>query len=149
MKTPVLNIYNGKLPHWRMDGSTYFVTWRLAVSQPPLEHDERTLVATAIKHFHGKRYDLLAYVVMEDHVHVVASPNDGLKLQEIVHSWKSYTANRLQRDFGRMGMLWQDEYFDRIIRNEIELEQKLIYILDNPARKWPDLEEYRWVELIE
>jgi putative transposase len=89
MKTPVLTIYSRKLPHWRMDGSTYFVTWRLAISQPPLGHDEKTLVANALKHFHRRRYTLLVYAVMDDHTHVVLAPFDGFALQEIVHSWKS------------------------------------------------------------
>lgn len=145
MKTPILTAYSGKLPHWRMDDSTYFVTWRLAAGQSPLEPEERTLVANAIKHFAGERYDLLAYVVMDDHVHVLAAPVEEFSLHEIVHSWKSFTTNRLQRDFGRMGVIWQREYFDRIVRDERELAEKFNYILDNPARRWPELGEYAWV----
>ncbi|AFM23538.1 REP-associated tyrosine transposase [Desulfomonile tiedjei] len=146
MKTPVLIMYKGKLPHWRMDNSIYFVTWRLAASQIPLESDERTVVADAIVHFARVRYDLIAYVVMDDHIHVLAVPVEGVCLQEIVHSWKSFTANRLQRNFGRMGPIWQKEYFDRIVRDEEELMEKVNYILNNPARKWPELEEYKWVD---
>ncbi len=145
MKTPILTVYRGNLPHWRADGSTYFVTWRLAGSQSVLEGEERTVVANALKHFSGDRYDLLAYVVMDDHVHVVTAPVEGLSLQEIVHSWKSFTANRLQRYFGRIGVIWQDEYFDRIIRNEGELAQKINYILNNPHTRWPEIREYEWV----
>lgn len=145
MKTPLLAIYRGKLPHWRMDGSTYFITWRLAVFQPVLEPEERTLVANAVKFFAGERYNLLAYVVMDDHVHVLAAPKEMFSLQETVHSWKSYTANRLQRKFGRIGMIWQDEYFDRIVRDERELVEKANYILDNPMKRWPDLKDYPWV----
>jgi REP element-mobilizing transposase RayT len=128
-----------------MDGSTYFVTWRLAASQSLLECEERSVVANAIKHFAPERYDLLAYVVMDDHVHVVTMPMEGFSLQEIVHTWKSYTANWLQREFGRVGAIWQREYFDRIIRDERELMEKVNYILDNPFRRWPELEEYMWV----
>ncbi|MBI4964717.1 MAG: transposase [Desulfomonile tiedjei] len=145
VKTPTLTMYRGKLPHWRMDGSTYFVTWRLAASQSSLEYEERTIVADAIKHFAGERYDLLAYVVMDDHVHVVVAPVQGFSLQKILHSWKSFTASCLQKDFRRVGAVWQDEYFDRIVRDQKELMEKLNYILDNPARKWPELEEYMWV----
>jgi REP element-mobilizing transposase RayT len=145
MKTPILSEYSGKLPHWRMDGSTYFVTWRLDGSQAVLECEERTLVADAFKYFAGERYDLLAYVVMDDHVHVLVAPAEGFVLQKIVHNWKSFTANRLQRDFGRRGVIWQYEYFDRIVRDQHELMSKVNYILGNPARKWPELQEYAWV----
>jgi hypothetical protein len=34
---------------------------------------------------------------------------------------------------------------DRIVRNEVELEQKFNYILGNPWRRWPSLDRYSWV----
>jgi REP element-mobilizing transposase RayT len=142
---PILTTYTGKLPHWRMDGSVYFVSWRLAAKQALLQPAERTLVADAIKHFAGERYGLWAYVVMDDHVHALVTPSDGFPLQEIVHTWKSFTTNRLQRDFHRLGLIWQREYFDRIVRDEGELVAKINYILDNPEKRWPDIEEYEWV----
>jgi putative transposase len=146
MKTPTLTIYRQRLPHWRMDGSVYFATWRLAGSQPVLNPDERTLVANAIKCFDGERYGLLAYVVMDDHVHVLVAPGEDFPLQKIIHSWKSFTANRLQRDFGRAGAIWQKEYFDRIVRDEAELMQKIEYVVGNPARRWPETVDYAWTE---
>jgi REP element-mobilizing transposase RayT len=145
MKPPILTIYTEKLPHWRLEGSVYFVTWRLAGSQPLLTSEERTVVATSIKHFAGDRYHLFAYVVMDDHAHVLAAPAKEFSLQQIMHSWKSFTANRLQRDFGRSGAVWQSEYYDRIVRDDHELDEKIKYILDNPRRRWPEIVEYTWV----
>jgi REP-associated tyrosine transposase len=43
------------------------------------------------------------------------------------------------------GLVWQDESFDRIVRNEGELEQKFNYILGNPWKRWPSLDRYPWV----
>ncbi len=145
MKAPTLTIYKGRLPHWRLDGSIYFVTWRLAASQTPLRGAERTLVTSSMTHFAAERYDLLAYVVMDDHVHALVEPVEEFTLQEIVHAWKSFTTNTLRKDFGRTGRIWQREYFDRIVRDERELLAKLNYILDNPFKKWPEIEEYEWV----
>jgi REP element-mobilizing transposase RayT len=135
MKTPILTMYKGTLPHWRMDASTYFVTWRLAASQVPLRGEEKTLVADAIIHFSGVRYDVVAYVIMDDHVHVLVTPVEGISLQGIVHNWKSFTANRLQRNFARLGKIWQGEYFDRIVRDEHELMEKINYILKKPRQE--------------
>jgi putative transposase len=144
MKTPILTIYRRRLPHWRMDDSVYFVTWRLVSSQSVLEPDERTLVTNAIRFFAGERYDLLAYVVMDDHVHVLIAPAHEFPLQQIVQTWKSFTANRLQRDFGRLGKIWEREYFDRIVRDKAELMQKIAYVVGNPTRRWPEVEDYPW-----
>jgi REP-associated tyrosine transposase len=145
MKNPELKMYRRKLPHWRIQGSIYFVTWRLARNQPVLHPEERTLVMEAIRHFDGMRYDLLVYVVMDDHVHVLASPLASNSLQQIVHSWKSFTANKLRKFRQRGAPIWQAEYFDRIVRDETDLFQKARYILGNPLKRWPDAEDYPWV----
>ena len=63
-----LKIYHRRLPHWRMEGMTYFLTWRLDLLQAVLSEDERTLVQSAILFFNKQRYDIHAYVVMDDHI---------------------------------------------------------------------------------
>ena len=93
----------------------------------------------------GSRYNLLAYVVMDDHVHVLVEPFTEEQLQQIIQSWKSFTANKMQREYGRRGAVWQDEYFDRIMRDEAEFLEKAEYIFNNPIKRWPELENYRWL----
>ena len=140
-----LEVYWRRLPHWRLSGSVYFVTWRLHPSQPNLNPEEQEAVTTTLKHFDGERYELLAYVVMHNHVHVLITLKDNYRLQDIVYSWKSYTAYVLQRKFHRLNRIWQDEYFDRIVRDEAEFLEKAQYILNNPVKTWPDIQEYEWV----
>lgn len=139
--------YRRRLPHWRMEGATYFITWRLDEKQSKLTPDERSLVQAALRHFDGERYELLAYVVMDDHVHALINPLGGHRLQDIVHSWKSFTARVLQRTSGRQGRVWQDEYFDRIVRDEAEYIEKATYILNNPWKRWPGIADYPWVKV--
>jgi REP element-mobilizing transposase RayT len=103
------------------------------------------VVLEAVIRHHGARYSVLACVVMDDHVHVVVHPMAQVSLTETVRRWKSYSANRLQRRFGRQGAVWQDEFFDRIIRDRKEFEETIRYVIDNPAKRWPDQEEYRWL----
>ncbi|MBI4962950.1 MAG: transposase [Desulfomonile tiedjei] len=144
METPEFTTCRRKLPHWRMQGCVYFVTWRLAKPQPPLHPDEKTLVVDTIRHFDGLRYELLAYVVMDDHVHVLVLPLSTHALHQILHSWKSFTAKGLRRLRKRPTPVWQDEYFDRIVRDDADLMEKAEYILGNPLKRWPDIEEYPW-----
>lgn len=47
---------------------------------------------------------------------------------------KGVTARHLNLMRGKKGSLWQDEYLDRILRNESELRQKLKYMLANPVK---------------
>ena len=136
-----------RLPPIRVREGTYFVTWRLHRAQPWLIAAERTWIVDAVRHFDGERYELLAFVVMNDHVHVIAAPREPHRLKHIVRSWKSYTANRLQHTPSRSGTgrIWQEEYFDRVLRNGDEAQEKIQYILKNPWKRWPDTEDYQWV----
>ncbi len=137
--------YRRRLPHWRQDEVTYFVTWRLSLCQPELDSHERDLIVAAMKRFDVQRYELVAYVVMNDHVHALVRPLATYELKDILHSWKSYTARQMQRETNRRGQVWQHEYFDRIVRNDNELVEKLNYIVRNPWKRWSDVDEYRWV----
>jgi REP element-mobilizing transposase RayT len=139
-----MSFYRRRLPHVRVDGSVYFVTWRVRKGQGELSDSERDITAAAIRHFDYARYELHGFVVMNDHVHVLVQPCPGFRLQDIVQSWKSFTANRMQRVSGRRGVVWQDEYFDRVVRDDAEYEQKRDYIMYNPYKRWPEMESYPW-----
>ncbi len=89
-------------------------------------------VALALRYFDGMRYNLGAYVVMPNHVHALVQPTSSTTLTSITHSWKSYTAHELQRQNGITGSLWQEESFDRIVRDENELRKFDEYIFENP-----------------
>jgi REP element-mobilizing transposase RayT len=130
---------------YRAGGYAYFLTWRIHSAQSDLKPEEKDQIVSALKHFDGERYEVLGYVVMNDHVHVLVWPEDQYALEDIVHSWKSYSAHQLQRKHGRKGRIWQDESFDRIIRDEEELYDKMNYVLNNPRKRWPEIESYPWV----
>jgi NAD+ synthetase len=140
--------YRRCLPHWRLEGAYYFVSWRLATNEPELSPDERSFVVSALLHFNALRYALIAYVVMSDHVHAIVQPFEEHSLESVLHSWKSYTANRMQRETGRSGAVWEREYYDRILRNDAEFYEKLNYIQSNPFKRWPDLKDYKWLAFL-
>jgi len=92
------------------------------------------IVEDALLHFDGERYRLLAWVVMPNHVHVLAEMQEGYPLSKVAHSWKSYTAKRINDLLGRSGTLWQRELYDRYIRNENHLGSSINYIHQNPVK---------------
>jgi REP element-mobilizing transposase RayT len=113
--------------------------------QPGLTPEERDLVFGIIRRWDGERLELRAVVVMDDHVHVVVVPHPGQILGRILHSWKSFSANRLQRTTGRTGRVWQADSYDRIVRDDRELTQTIQYIRHNPVRRWPGCTGYPWL----
>ena len=137
--------YRRRLPHYQEAHACYFVTWRLAKGQPELDAFERDAVVSALRHFDENRYQLDAFVVMNDHIHVIVRCLNGHLLDQIIHSWKSFTANDLQRATRRKAALWQGESFDRVIRDDRELRETINYIQNNPNNRWPDITSYRWL----
>jgi putative transposase len=128
------------------------------------------IVKEALHHRDGTEYDLLAYCIMPNHVHVVfqlvAQPVGRLAradqrgllenldgtgvpsyiLADIFGSLKKYTARRANRILSRRGAFWQDESYDHVIRNGKELERTIWYVLNNPvkARLVQSWEQWPW-----
>ena len=90
-------------------------------------------VEDALLHFQGQRYGLHAWCVMPDHVHVLVTPFEDRPLGEILHSWKSFTANEVNRMLHRAGVLWQRESFDHLVRSPEAFQKFLVYIEANPV----------------
>ena len=172
------------LPHWEQEGTSCFVTFRLADSLPeeklaawraernrwlavhpgPLSEEDaeeyrdrfegpvqrwldaghgecilrrpavRGIVEDALRHFDGTRYVLLACVVMPNHVHALFTPGEGWSVGKILHSWKSYTATRINGALGRSGAVWEKESWDRFVRTRFHFERTVNYIRGNPGR---------------
>ncbi|MGQ9648194.1 MAG: REP-associated tyrosine transposase, partial [Thermodesulfobacteriota bacterium] len=133
-----LFITQRNLPHWQMGGSTYFITF--GTREIELLADARKAVLEACRHFDGKRYHLWSAVVMPDHVHLLLTPMEQKKgewysLSQILHSIKSFSAKQINKLLNREGNIWQDESFDRIVRDEKEFFEKWSYIRNNPVKR--------------
>jgi len=139
------------LPHWQQPGSIYFITWRCKDGNA-LSPEECQITLSALRHWDGSKWTLLAGVVLPDHVHVLARPlprPDGgvFDLAEILHSVKRHSALIINQLRGTHGPFWQDERYDRIVRDEAEFLEKWQYIRNNPVKS--DLadrpEDYPWL----
>lgn len=84
-----------------------------------------------------KRYQLLAWVIMPNHVHVLIEQQDGWPLSKIVQSWKRHTSRTIHLlDAGSPSCtrpLWQRDYWDRYIRNPEHFAKTKHYIENNPV----------------
>lgn len=102
-----------------------------------------SLVQDAIKTRDGKQYELHRYVIMPNHVHLLIKPlpivgrvaNPSYwELSEIMRGLKRYTAREANRLLGRRGRFWQDECFDRCVRDKREYNRIVRYIDMNPVK---------------
>lgn len=108
------------------------------------------IVADSIHYRDKQVYDLDAYCIMSNHVHLIITPLLKDKetyhpLQAIMHSLKRYTAYQANQLLQRTGQFWHHENYDHYVRNPDELTRIRRYVLENPAKaglvsswdKWP------------
>ena len=91
----------------------------------------RKITENALLFFDGERYNLKAFVVMPNHVHLLMQLKKGINIENVMRSLKSFTAKQINKVMHRSGRLWQSEYFDRIIRSEDHYKNVLKYIVAN------------------
>ena len=112
-----------------------------AQSGPFWLRDERIAnkVADSLHHLNGQKYDLDAFCIMPNHVHLVCKPlakDDGSyhPMSAIMHSLKSYTANLVNQLLDRKGGFWQHESYDHVVCDEAEWRRIVNYVLNNPLK---------------
>jgi putative transposase len=92
-----------------------------------------------------QRYELHAFVVMPNHVHLLVTP------KVVASRWlaplKGFTAYRANEWLGSHGQaFWQDESYDHLVRSAVDFERIRAYIEENPvsAGLVVEAEEYLW-----
>ena len=96
--------------------------------------DHAKITADALLHFDGDRYHLGEWVVMPNHVHALVSPHKDHSLNDILQSWKSFSAHEINKREKCTGQLWQHESYDHIVRSPEQLRHFERYIHNNPAK---------------
>ena len=88
----------------------------------------------SILHWHEQRYEVGCLVIMANHCHLTMRPFQGYALEHELGSIKRTTARLINNRESLSGQLWQQECYDRIIRDEEHLYRVVQYIGRNPHR---------------
>ena len=92
----------------------------------------RKIVEDSILHFNGEKYNIHAYVIMPNHVHVLLSPIGEHLIQKIVGNWKVISSHQINKLRNTVGAVWEKDIFDRMVRDNEDFEAKFNYIAANP-----------------
>jgi putative transposase len=93
-----------------------------------------TIVENTLLFGDGTRYVLLAWVVMPNHIHALIETKESWPLERALHGWKGYTAKQMNAVLERQGPLWEREYHDRYVRDEVPLGNAVLYVHNNPVK---------------
>jgi len=131
--------------HWRADLPSDAPEW-VKLRRQLIEYEDAghgacwlrqaaiaTLVEDALFYFDGQRYRLLAWCIMPNHVHVLIETWAGHPLGTVLHTWKSYTAQKANRLLKQSGAFWARDYYDRYMRDDEHFQQMVAYIEQNPV----------------
>lgn len=113
---------------------TYFVTFstwerrRLFV----VERYVRLFLKTLYRYRQQGSYELHAFVVMPEHVHILLTPALSVTLEHAIQLIKGGYSHALGGIVGRKREIWQRGFTDHRIRNLADYEHHLRYIHENP-----------------
>jgi REP element-mobilizing transposase RayT len=108
------------------------------------------IVACALRFHENIRFNLLAWVVMPNHVHAVIRPRPSRNLSRILQSWKGYTGHEANRLLRRASQpFWQSESYDHLTRDDDDLYRYCHYTTSNPvnAGLCAHPEDWKWSSL--
>ncbi|MDR3303193.1 MAG: transposase [Treponema sp.] len=124
-----------KLRHLK-PGATYHVTSQIdhgdwALQEAAIKQMFLDMVMIAKKKFQFKLWN---FMIMDNHIHFLIKPGDGVSLSKIMQWLKCNFAKKWNKLHDRTGHLWGERFFSEIIEDESHLEVVSAYIDRNPVK---------------
>ncbi|MCO5297545.1 MAG: hypothetical protein M9921_11875 [Fimbriimonadaceae bacterium] len=145
------SIWRGRLPHWRADDVRYYVTFR---HRRALESAERLLLLRELLKPEGDKWDLLIVGVLPETTELLFTVREDkhgrpYELAAIVERAKSKAGKAIAKRSGETFPPFYSESYDRIVRDDAELEERWEAIFDGPVAhelcEDPETYEALWV----
>jgi putative transposase len=122
-------------PHILVDNTWYFITAHTLGENDIGSEDFKIIWINTIKELTKKfNYQLYAWVILDNHYHILCKVRDSKKLPTFInriHGSTSYYINQKRNSQGKK--IWQN-YWDRIVRDERDFWIKFNYIHYNPVK---------------
>lgn len=96
--------------------------------------DLARIMADSLLYFDGERYRMGDFIVMPNHVHLLAAFATAESMEKKFDSWLHYTAFRINPRIGSHDHFWQQEPFDHLVRSPEQYEYLREYIASNPEK---------------
>ncbi len=126
-----------RLGHVWIDRPIYFITTCTAGRRTILASKEVSeILIDEWRNGHRRHgWAIGRYVIMPNHVHFFCRAELAAKpLQVFMQRWKEWTSKRMTRELSISGTVWQEEFFDHVLRSGESYSQKWDYVKENPVR---------------
>ena len=142
-------IWRGRLPHWRADDVTYYVTFR---HRRELDDVERNAVLRRLINAQGRKFDFVILCVLPDKTEMMFTVMDSprgekYELSDVIEKAKTKAGKEIIKKSGERWPPFYFESYDRIVRDDDEYETTFLSILESPVKEelcedpeeWDDL----------
>lgn len=130
MKLPQRKPLPHVVPSWVKGSPIFFLTINCVTrGENSLCNDAVSApILSAAQHYHfSARWHLRLVLLMPDHLHMLASFPSTESMSGVIRAWKHYLS-------AKHGIAWQRDYFDHRLRSHESLDEKALYIRNNPVR---------------
>jgi len=119
----------------RLKLQTYALTTVAYQRRPVFQRDAvaELLIATLSRYRDAGKFQLHAFVVMPDHVHVLITPASDQAIEkcaQLIKGGFSFAARKQVT-----GEIWQEGYHAHRVTDGDDLRNQVLYIVNNPVRK--------------
>lgn len=151
MRFKNFSIWRGRLPHWRADDVRYYATFR---HRRALDPTERGLLVRELLKPEGDKWDVLILCVLPEATELIFTVREdrsghGYELAAILERAKTKAGKSIGKRTGEPYPPFYAESYDRIVRDDAELDELWQSIFDSPValELCEDSEEYEslWV----
>ncbi len=131
-------------------GTAVFIT-QVVQDREPVFRDPENIellrqILRNVKEIHP--FDMLGYVFLPDHFHILIQPSGESNFSDILHSLKPNFTKAYKRKIGLLPSqsmkFWQKRFWDHIIRDDRDCEYHLHYIHYNPVKHGYVTEPQNW-----
>lgn len=131
------SIWRGRLPHWRADDVRYYATFR---HRRPLDERERHVLLKELLKPEGDKWDVLIVAVLPESTELIFTVREDkhgrpYELAAIVERAKAKAGRAIAKRTGERLPPFFSESYDRIIRDDAELEERWQAIFDAPVER--------------
>jgi len=111
------------------------------------ERENAELLRNALTHYQTTRCFFSCLTVMPNHAHAIMNPQNGVPLEQTLKLIKGYVSRVINRKNQTAGSLWEQESYDRIIRDSQHLDKVIQYIGRNGTLPRLQANQYiRWMD---
>ena len=113
------SIWRGRLPHWRADNVSYYVTFR---HKRDLSETERNRLLYNLKKPDGKGWDLVIACVLPAQTELIFRVAEGNELSDIVEKAKKRTGKEIIKKTGEKWPPFYNESYDSSFEMTLNLK---------------------------